>query len=131
MILLSRNQTAYIEIQILLMRENGKMIVLDSGNLDSDEVIDFKATLIEPVIIDRIADVFIEFITIQNLRLSNTTAHLETVSLFTLNIDELPTQIGTTNADFIDKYIFLMKHLEQVISVEKVQVQMQLLILLN
>ncbi len=87
-------------------RENGKMIVLDTGNLDADEVINFKASLIEPVIIDRIADVFIEFITIQNLRLSNATAHLETVSLFALNIDELPTQIGTTNADFIDKYIF-------------------------
>ena len=82
------------------------MIVLDTGNLDADEVINFKASLIEPVIIDRIADVFIEFITIQNLRLSNATAHLETVSLFALNIDELPTQIGTTNADFIDKYIF-------------------------
>ena len=87
-------------------RENGKMVVLDSGNLDADEVINFKATLVEPIIIDRIADVFIEFITIQNLRLSNATAHLETVSLFALNIDELPTQIGTTNADFIDKYIF-------------------------
>ena len=82
------------------------MIVLDTGNLDADEVINFKASLIEPVIIDRIADVFIEFITIQNLRLSNVTAHLETVSLFALNIDELPTQIGSTNADFIDKYIF-------------------------
>ena len=87
-------------------RENGKMIVLDTGNLDADELVNFKATLIEPVIIDRIADVFIEFITIQNLRLSNATAHLETVSLFALNIDELPTQIGTTNADFLDKYIF-------------------------
>lgn len=87
-------------------RENGKMIVLDSGNLNANEVINFKATLIEPVIIDRIADIFIEFITIQNLRLSDSTAHLETVSLFALNIDELPTQIGTTNADFLDKYIF-------------------------
>ena len=87
-------------------RENGKMIVLDTGNLAADEVINFKATLIEPIIIDRIADVFIEFVTIQNLRLSDATTHLETVSLFALNIDELPTQIGTTNADFLDKYIF-------------------------
>ena len=86
-------------------RENGKMIVLDTGNLALNTVIDFKASLIEPVIIDRIADVFIEFVTIQNLRIT-TTAHLETVSLFALNIDELPTQIGTTNADFLDKYIF-------------------------
>lgn len=87
-------------------RENGKMIILDTGNLAEDSVIDFKATLIEPIIIDRIADVYIEFITIQNLRLSDATAHLETVSLFALNIAELPTQIGTTNADFIDKYVF-------------------------
>ena len=71
-------------------RENGKMIVLDTGNLGATTVINFKATLIEPVIIDRIADVFIEFITIQNLRISGT-AHLETVSLFALKIDELPT----------------------------------------
>jgi len=87
-------------------RENGKMIVLDTGNLDANAIIDFKATLIEPMIIDRIADVFIEFITIQNLRLSDSTAHLETVSLFALNIEELPTQIATTNANFLDKYIF-------------------------
>lgn len=87
-------------------RENGKMIVLDTGNLSADSIINFKATLVEPVIIDRLADVFIEFITVQNLRLSDSTAHLETVSLFALNIDELPTQIGTTNADFLDKYIF-------------------------
>ena len=87
-------------------RENGKMIVLDTGNLAANAIIDFKATLIEPMIIDRIADVFIEFITIQNLRLSDSTAHLETVSLFALNIEELPTQIATTNANFLDKYIF-------------------------
>ena len=87
-------------------RENGKMIILDTGNLSADSTIDFKATLIEPIIIDRIADVYIEFITIQNLRLSDVTDHLETVSLFALNIEELPTQIGTTNADFIDKYVF-------------------------
>jgi hypothetical protein len=86
-------------------RENGKMIILDSGSLEENAVINFKATLIEPIIIDRIADVFIEFITIQNLRLSGET-HLETVNLFALNIEELPTQIGTTNADFLDKYIF-------------------------
>ena len=87
-------------------RENGKMIILDTGTLVADTTIDFKATLIEPIIIDRIADVFIEFITIQNLRLANLVPHLETVSLFALNIEELPTRIGTTNADFLDKYVF-------------------------
>ena len=77
------------------------MIVLDTGNLALNTVIDFKASLIEPVIIDRIADVYIEFITIQNLRIT-TTAHLETVSLFALNIDELPTQIGTLLVNFFN-----------------------------
>ena len=92
-------------------RENGKMIILDSGSLGENDVINFKATVIEPIIIDRIADVFIEFITIQNLRLSDAVAHLETVNLFALNIEELPTQIGTTNADFLDKLYFQMRHL--------------------
>mgnify|MGYP005644194749 FL=1 len=87
---------------------------MDTGNLNGGEednpnvIIDFRAVLVEPVIIDRIADVFIEFITIQNLRRANSEGnrHLEAVNLFALNIKELPTQIGTTNADFIDKYIF-------------------------
>ena len=87
-------------------RENGKMIILDTGTLTANTTINFQATLIEPIIIDRIADVFIEFITIQNLRLSDAVTHLETVSLFALEIDELPTRIGTTNADFLDKYVF-------------------------
>jgi hypothetical protein len=87
-------------------RENGKIVILDTGNLNASAVIDFRAVLVEPVIIDRIADVFIEFITIQNLILGGGVNHLETVNLFALNIKELPTQIGTTNADFIDKYIF-------------------------
>ena len=81
------------------------MIVLDTGNLDANAIIDFKATLIEPMITIDNRDVFIEFITIQNLRLSDSTAHLETVSLFSLNIEELPTQM-TANANFLIKIYF-------------------------
>ena len=89
-------------------RDLGKLIYIDSGNLGANgEINNVRVELVEPIIIDGMADVYIEYIGLHALK-SGTGAqtHLENVNLFGLRIDEIPINVGTTNADLLGYYLF-------------------------
>lgn len=88
-------------------RELGKLIYLDSGNIGADGSIEnVQVELVEPVIIDGTCDVFIEYIGLHALKSGTTGSHIENVNLFGLKFDEIPVNVGTTNADLLGYYLF-------------------------
>lgn len=88
-------------------RDLGKLIYLDSGNLGADGEIDkVQVELVEPVIIDGMADVYVEYIGLHALKSGTAGSTIENINLFGLRIDELPINVGTTNADLLGYYLF-------------------------
>ena len=88
-------------------RELGKLVYLDSGNIGADGSLEnVQVELVEPVIIDGTCDVFIEYIGLHALKSGTTGSHIENVNLFGLKFDELPVNVGTTNADLLGYYLF-------------------------
>jgi hypothetical protein len=66
--------------------------------------ITFQANLIEPIIIDKPADVFLEFLNLQNIN-GDAAANIETVNCFALKIDEFNTSTASNINELKDKYI--------------------------
>tara|TARA_B110001469_G_scaffold127792_1_gene150559 strand:- start:4429 stop:6060 length:1632 start_codon:yes stop_codon:yes gene_type:complete len=95
-------------------KQPSHMVVLDSGILGRSNIIvttDFSIELEDPIVLDTVCDVYLEFLNLHNLayttsanELSGTS--LEEVSCFALNIKELPLQTYSNNSDLKDKYIF-------------------------
>jgi len=80
-------------------RELGKLIVIDTED-NTGDVENLSLNLVESVIIDKQCDVFLEFLTLQQI------TSLETYNLLALKIDQLPVSIGTTNAELMGRYVF-------------------------
>jgi hypothetical protein len=80
-------------------RELGKLIVIDTDVLVGD-VTNISLNLVESVVIDKQCDVFLEFLTLQQI------TNLKDYNLLALKIDQLPVSIGTTNKELMGKYVF-------------------------
>ena len=95
-------------------KQPSHMVVLDSGILGSLNRIvttDFSIELEDPIILDTVCDVYLEFLNLHNLAYTTSATELsgtslEKVSCFALNIKELPLQTYSNNSDLKDKYIF-------------------------
>ena len=88
-------------------RELGKLIYLDTGDLGANgEIANVKVNLVEQIVIDGASDVFIEYIGLHALKSGTAGTHIENVNLFGLKIDEVPVQVGTSNAELLNYYIF-------------------------
>ena len=85
-------------------RKPAELIVVTNETLlaSADEVT-FKADLIEPIIIDKPADVFLEFLNLQDITKNND--HLESINCFALKIDEFNTSTASNVNHLKDKYI--------------------------
>jgi len=85
-------------------RKPAELIVVTNETLlaSADEVT-FKADLIEPIIIDKPADVFLEFLNLQDITKNND--HLESINCFALKIDEFNTSTASNLNHLKDKYI--------------------------
>jgi len=79
------------------------LLVLENHFTNDSEDISFTANLIEPLVVDKPCDVFLEFINLQNT--DDDTDHLEAVNCFALQIDELNIKTSSNNNDLKDKYI--------------------------
>lgn len=79
------------------------IVVLENHFTGDSEDVSFKADLIEPLNIDRPADIFLEFINLQNI--DDDTGDLESINCFALQIDELNIKTASNNNDLKDKYI--------------------------
>ena len=93
----------YQNTNFTYVNEPGKLIVLDSEVIANEGTTNLSLELTEPFIVDKPCDVFLEFLSLNNLAVG--TGHLETVNLFTLDVDELPLKTLSTNATLYDKYI--------------------------
>ena len=79
------------------------VLVLENHFTNDSSDISFTANLIEPLVIDKPCDVFLEFINLQNI--DDDGGHLESVNCFALQIDELNIRTSSNNNDLKDKYI--------------------------
>ena len=92
-------------------RNPAQLIVVSNTELiGATSNITFQANLIEPIIIDKPADVFLEFLNLQNITgLSSgepaVAANIETVNCFALKIDEFNTSTASNINELKDKYI--------------------------
>ena len=84
-------------------RRPAQLIVIQKDFAD-DADISFKADLVEPLILDGHADVYLEFISFQNIQFA-TDSHLENINCFALEIDEFPLKTSSNNSKLKDKYI--------------------------
>ncbi len=82
---------------------SAQLIVIQEA-FTSDNPISFTTNLVEPLIIDSNADIFLEFINLQNIKYGTDT-HLEKINCFALDIDELPLKTASNNEYLNDKYI--------------------------
>ena len=80
------------------------IVVSNETNFTNNAVVSFQANLIEPIIIDKPADVFLEFLNLQNIDI-NTNENLEQVNCFALKIDEFNTSTASNINDLKDKYV--------------------------
>jgi hypothetical protein len=80
-------------------RELGKLIVIDTDELVG-AVTNISLNLVESVVIDKQCDVFLEFLTLQQI------TNLKNYNLLALKIDQLPVNIGTTNKELLNQYVF-------------------------
>ena len=80
------------------------IVVSNNTNFTNGAEVSFQANLIEPIIIDKPADVFLEFLNLQNID-SNGNQNLETVNCFALKIDEFNTSTASNILDLKDKYV--------------------------
>jgi hypothetical protein len=86
-------------------RNPAHLIVVSNETLIGNTLdITFQANLIEPIIIDKPADVFLEFINLQNIT-GNGAVNIETVNCFALKIDEFNTSTASNINELKDKYI--------------------------
>ena len=86
-------------------RKPAQLIVVSNETLIGDTLdITFQANLIEPIIIDKPADVFLEFINLQNIT-GDGAVSIETVNCFALKIDEFNTSTASNINELKDKYI--------------------------
>ena len=86
-------------------RKPAQLIVVTNKDLFATGAnITFQVNLIEPIIIDKPADVFLEFLNLQNIQ-GNATEHIETVNCFALKIDEFNTSTASNINELKDKYI--------------------------
>ena len=91
-------------------RKPAQLIVVSNTDLIGETSnITFQANLIESIIIDKPADVFLEFLNLQNITgLSGdplVAADIETVNCFALKIDEFNTSTASNINELKDKYI--------------------------
>ena len=84
-------------------RRPAQLVVIQQDFSDNADI-SFKADLVEPLILDGHADVFLEFISFQNIQFS-TDSHLENINCFALQIDEFPLKTSSNNSELKDKYI--------------------------
>ena len=89
-------------------RSKGEMIIIDSEQISANEHAQFTANLIDSVNIDKISDVYLEFLSLQNIGAkqtgsSNTT--LEQFYCFALNIDEFKMKTSSNISGLSTKYI--------------------------
>jgi hypothetical protein len=88
-------------------RDLGKLIYLDSGNVGANgDINNVQVELVEPIIIDGMADVYIEFIGLHALKSGTVGSTIENINLFGLKIDEIPVNVGTTNPNLLGYYLF-------------------------
>jgi len=88
-------------------RDLGKLVYLDSGNVGANgEINNVQVELVEPIIIDGMADVYIEFIGLHALKSGTVGSTIENINLFGLKIDEIPVNVGTTNPNLLGYYLF-------------------------
>ena len=85
-------------------RRPAQLVVIQKVFASDNTEVSFKENLIEPLIIDGHADVFLEFINFQNIDVDGE-GHLENINCFALQIDELPLKTASNNSKFKDKYI--------------------------
>ena len=94
-------------------RKPAQLIVVTNKDLFATGAnITFQANLIEPIIIDKPADVFLEFLNLQNIQGYNTVdptnpilVDIEELNCFALKIDEFNTSTASNINELKDKYI--------------------------
>lgn len=97
------NNSLYQNTKYSFDRRPSQLVVIQK-QFSGDSSINFTESLIEPLIIDKHSDVFLEFINIQNIEYGTDT-HIEKINCFALQIDELPLKTASNNIDLYDKYI--------------------------
>lgn len=86
-------------------RKPAQLIVVSNETLIGNTLdITFQANLIEPIIIDKPADVFLEFINLQNIT-GDGAVSIETVNCFALKIDQFNTSTASNINELKDKYV--------------------------
>jgi len=93
-------------------RKPAELIVVTNETLIANtDNVTFKADLIEPIIIDKPADVFLEFLNLQDIirgqpnTEGDDVTHLESINCFALKIDEFNTSTASNVNHLKDKYI--------------------------
>lgn len=84
-------------------RSNREYVLLDSGTMSDNDDASFKIKLVEPLIIDKMADVYLEFISL--LQLDDHSTSLESYTCFVLSIEELPMNTSSNVTSLNNKYI--------------------------
>ena len=86
-------------------RKPAQLIVVSNKDFfETGADITFQTNLIEPIIIDKPADVFLEFLNLQNIT-GNGDADIEDLNCFALKIDEFNTSTASNINELKDKYI--------------------------
>lgn len=91
-------------------RSRGEMIIVDSGDMKGEAAsadVSFTANLLEYVNIDKISDVYLEFLSLQNIgrKQAGNKTTLEQFYCFALNIDEFKMKTTSNVSELSTKYI--------------------------
>ena len=84
-------------------RSNREYVLLDSGTMSNNDDASFKIKLVEPLRIDKMSDVYLEFLSL--LQLDDGATSLESYTCFVLSIDELPMNTSSNIETLNKKYI--------------------------
>jgi len=84
-------------------RSNREYVLLDSGTMSDNDEASFEIKLVEPLKIDKMSDVYLEFISL--LQLDDGSTSLESYTCFVLSIDQLPMNTSSNIESLNKKYI--------------------------
>lgn len=99
------NNQLYVNTKYSFDRRPAEMVVIEKRYTEDPAVsVDFIAELEDTLVIDKHADVFLEFISLQGLK--HDTSTLEQVNCFALEIEEFNIQTKSNREKFRNKYIF-------------------------
>ena len=98
------NNQLYVNTKYSFDRRPAEMVVIEKTYSGTSKLVDFIAELEDTLVIDKHADVFLEFISLQGVECNG--SKLEQVNSFALEIEEFNIQTKSNKEQFRNKYIF-------------------------